>query len=373
MISKRDYYEILGLRRDASEQDIKKAYRQQALKYHPDRNPGDNEAEEHFKEASEAYEVLHDNEKRALYDRFGHDGLQQSGFTGFTGFEDILSHFGDIFEDLFGAGAFGGFGTRRRAGVDRGADLRYDMEIAFEEAALGTEKVITFERAGVCSTCEGNRCAPGTYPDTCSTCGGRGAVTRSQGFVSLSTTCPQCQGAGRVIHHPCPACRGEGRTTEEKTLTVQVPGGVESGSRLRLSGEGEPGAGSGPPGDLYVVLQVQPHPFFERHGDDFHCIVPISFPQAALGAEIEVPTLNSTEKLKIPRGIQSGKVLTIPRAGAVSLRNRRRGDLHIQIHVETPSDLTPEREDLLRQFAKLSDSDVKPKSKGLFDRFKDSL
>ncbi len=283
MISKRDYYEILGVRRDASEQDIKKAYRQQAMKYHPDRNPGDNEAEEHFKEASEAYEVLRDNEKRALYDRFGHDGLQQSGFTGFTGFEDILSHFGDIFEDLFGAGAFGGFGTRRRAGVDRGADLRYDMEIAFEEAALGTEKVITFERAGVCSACDGNRCAPGTYPDTCSTCGGRGAVTRSQGFVSLSTTCPACHGAGRVIHHPCPACRGEGRTLEETSITVQVPGGVESGSRLRLSGRGSLGRGAASPAISTWCFGSSPTPFSNATVMISTVSSPSPFPRRRLG------------------------------------------------------------------------------------------
>lgn len=372
MASKRDYYEILSVGRDASEQDIKKAYREAALKHHPDRNPDDDVAEERFKEAAEAYEVLRDDEKRAMYDRFGHDGLRQTGFTGFTGFEDIFSHFGDIFEDLFGFGTFGGFGTRQRA-VDRGADLRYNMEITFEEAALGTEKEITFERADVCSTCEGTCCAPGTYPDTCPTCGGRGAVTRSQGIFSLSTACPHCQGGGRVIRHPCETCRGTGRTTEEKTLTVQVPGGVESGSRLRLTGEGEPGPRGGSSGDLYVVLHVQPHPLYERHGDDLVCTVPISFSQAALGAEIEVPTLNGTERLKIPRGIQSGKVLSIPRAGAVSLRHRRRGDLHIQIHVQTPTDLSPEQEDLLRQFAELSGSEVKPKGKGFFERFKDSL
>ncbi|MFQ5893940.1 MAG: molecular chaperone DnaJ [Nitrospinota bacterium] len=373
MVAKRDYYEILGVRRDASDEEIKKAYRQMALKYHPDRNPGDEAAEDRFKAASEAYEVLRDTEKRALYDRFGHDGLERTGFTGFTGFEDIFSHFGDIFEDLFGFGAFGGFGTGRRAGVARGADLRYDLEIPFEEAALGTERVIAFERAGACSACDGARCAPGTYPDTCPTCGGRGAVTRSQGFLSLSTTCPDCQGAGQVIRHPCETCRGTGLTTEEKTLTVQVPGGVENGSRLRLAGEGEPGPGGGPSGDLYVVLRVEPHPFFERHGDDLLCIVPISFPQAALGAEVEVPTLNGTEKVKVPRGIQNGKVLTIRGEGAVSLRGRRRGDLHVQIHVQTPTDLTPEQEDLLRQFAALRGSEVKPKGKGLFDRLKDSL
>lgn len=373
MVTKRDYYEILGLSRDASEQDIKKAYRQAALQYHPDRNQGDKEAEERFKEASEAYEVLRDREKRTLYDRFGHDGVKSTGFTGFTGFEDIFSHFGDIFEDLFGFGSFGGFGTRQRAAAQRGADLRYDLEVTFEEAALGIEKGISFLKAVACSTCGGNCCEPGTHPSSCPTCGGRGSITRSQGFFSISSTCPHCQGAGQVINNPCSACRGTGRTREDKSLTVQVPGGVDNGTRLRLDGEGEAGPRGGPPGDLYVVIRVTPHQFFERQGYDILCTLPISFPQAALGAEIEVPTLNGSEKVKIPRGTQSGKVLTINGAGTASLRSRRRGNMLIQILVKTPTDLSQEQEDLLRQFAELTDTEVQAKGKSFFDRLKDSL
>lgn len=370
MVTRRDYYEILGVQRDASDQDIKKAYRQAALNNHPDRNQGDKEAEERFKEASEAYEVLRDREKRALYDRYGHDGLKQSGFTGFTGFEDIFSHFGDLFDDMFG---FGGMGGRRRGGVQRGADLRYDLEITFEEAALGGEREITYPKSVACSSCGGTCCAPGTHPSPCPTCGGRGSITRTQGFFSVSSTCPHCQGAGQVIHSPCKSCRGTGRARQEQTLTVQVPGGVDSGTRLRLEGEGEPGPRGGPPGDLYVVIGVAPHPFFERRGDNILCAVPISFPQAALGAEIEVPTMNGAEKVKIPRGTQSGKVLTIPKAGAASLRGRRRGDMLIQILVKTPTDLTQEQEELLRRFADLTETQVSPKGKGLFERLKDSL
>lgn len=373
MVTKRDYYEILGLSRDATQQDIKKAYRQMALKYHPDRNQGDKEAEERFKEASEAYEVLRDNERRALYDRFGHEGVKKTGFTGFTGFEDIFTHFSDIFEDLFGFGSFGGFGTRRRPPVQRGADLRYDLEVSFEEAARGVEKEISFQKAITCSSCSGTRCAPGSHPSPCPTCGGRGTLTRAQGFFSISSTCPHCQGAGQVISNPCTDCRGTGWVKQEKTLTVQVPGGVDNGTRLRLEAEGEPGLQGGPPGDLYVVLRVKPHPFFERQGDDIICTVPISFPQAALGAEIDIPTLNGTEKVRIPRGTQTGKVLTIPGAGVASLRSRRKGDLLVQVFVKTPTELTPEQEDILRQFAELTDTEVKPKGKGFFERLKDSL
>lgn len=373
MASKRDYYELLGVDRSASEQEIKRAFRQMALKYHPDRNPGDKRAEDHFKEVAEAYEVLHDRDKRSRYDRFGHEGVRETGFTGFTGFEDIFTHFSDIFEDLFGFGSFGGFGTRRRAAAERGTDLRYDLQISFEEAALGIEKEVTFDSPAVCSECGGSCCAPGAHPSPCPTCGGRGSITRAQGFFSISSTCPHCRGMGQIIRNPCKECRGTGRTVKEVTLTVQVPGGVENGSRLRLQGEGEPGPRGGPPGDLYVVLSVEPHPFYEREGSDILCSIPISFPQAALGAEIEVPTLNGTEKVKIPRGTQSGKVLAIPGAGASSLRSRRRGDLLIKVHVQTPTDLTDEQEELLRKFAEATDTEVSPKGKGFFERLKDSI
>ncbi|MCX8043255.1 MAG: molecular chaperone DnaJ [Desulfobacterota bacterium] len=354
-MTKRDYYEILGVPRNASADDIKKAYRKLALQYHPDRNPGDKECEEKFKEASEAYEVLRDPEKRSLYDRFGHDGLRNSGFSGFTGFEDIFSSFSDIFEEFFG---FGGFGGRRRDRTSprRGSDLRYDLSISLRDAAFGVEKTIEVEKTVQCSSCAGTGAAPGTHPETCGMCRGAGRVVQQQGFFSITTTCPRCRGAGTVIAKPCKQCRGSGRELQTKTLKVKVPAGVETGMKLRLSKEGEPGERNGPPGDLYVFLHVEDDPFFQRHNNDIVCQVPISFSQAALGAEIRVPTLYGEETLKIPRGIQSGDVLRIPGAGIPYINGRGKGDQLVQVIVKTPTKLTRQQEELFRQLAALEES-----------------
>ena len=294
MSTKRDYYEILGLGRNATNDELKATYRKLALKYHPDRNPGDKEAEEKFKEAAEAYEVLRDSEKRALYDQYGHAGLEGSGFSGFGGFEDIFSSFGDIFEDFFG------FGTRRRSRTraQRGADLRYDLTLSFMEAAFGTETEITVEKMGICPECNGNRCEAGTSPETCQQCGGVGQVSRNQGFFTVRTTCPVCRGQGQAIPHPCPRCRGAGQEVISKKVSVKIPAGVDNGSRLRLTGEGEPGSYGGPSGDLYVFIYVESHEFFERRDTDIICSVPISFIQAALGDKITVPSLNGDKELK---------------------------------------------------------------------------
>jgi molecular chaperone DnaJ len=293
MSTKRDYYEILGLGRNTTNDELKAAYRKLALKYHPDRNPGDKEAEDKFKEAAEAYEVLRDSEKRALYDQYGHAGLEGSGFSGFGGFEDIFSSFGDIFEDFFG------FGTRRRSRsrAQRGADLRYDLTLSFMDAVFGTETEITVEKMGICPDCNGNRCEDGTSPETCQQCGGVGQVSRNQGFFTVRTTCPVCRGQGQSIPHPCPRCRGAGQEVVRKKVSVKIPAGVDNGSRLRLTGEGEPGSYQGPPGDLYVFIYVESHEFFERRDTDIICSVPISFIQAALGDRIKVPTLNGDKKI----------------------------------------------------------------------------
>ncbi len=349
-MTKRDYYEILGIARQAGDDDIKKAYRKLALKFHPDRNPGDHEAEERFKEASEAYEVLRDPEKRSLYDRFGHDGLKNSGFSGFSGFDDIFSSFGDIFEDFFGLGGFGGR-RRNRSSVRRGADLRYDLEIALREAAFGIEKTIEVTKPVQCAGCEGAGAAPGTSPETCSRCQGGGRVTQQQGFFSIATTCPVCRGLGSVIKTPCPECSGTGKIRQTKNLKIKVPAGVESGMQLKLSSEGEPGERGGPPGDLYVFLHVAEDEFFKRHNNDTVCQVPISFSQAALGSEITVPTLEKEEKLKIPRGIQSGDLLTIRGAGIPYLNGHGRGDQIVQVVVKTPQKLSRHQEEIFRQLA----------------------
>ncbi|MFQ6111177.1 MAG: molecular chaperone DnaJ, partial [Nitrospinota bacterium] len=284
-MAKRDYYEVLGVGHDAQEEELKKAYRRLALKYHPDRNQGDKAAEEKFKEAAEAYEVLRDPEKRELYDRFGHEGLKQPGFSGFRGFEDIFSSFGDIFGDIFG------FGPRRayRAAPQPGRDLMYNLSISLEEAASGAEKELEFERLKMCSACRGTG-AEGGVTISCPECGGRGEVGIRQGFFSISTTCPRCQGEGRMAQKTCPECQGLGQRQEPKRLTLKIPPGVDTGARLRLAGEGEEGLRGGPPGDLYIVIQMERHPFFERDGENLLCQVPISFPQAALGDELEVPT-----------------------------------------------------------------------------------
>lgn len=354
-MTKRDYYEVLGVARTASEDEIKKAYRKLALQYHPDRNPGNREAEEAFKEASEAYEVLRDPEKRGLYDRFGHEGLRRTGFQGFTNFDEIFSSFSSIFEDFFD---FGPRSRRRRTGPMRGDDLRYDLSIEFMEAAKGGTKKVEVEKEEACEACSGMGYPRESPPTPCDACGGAGQVRRTQGFFSIATPCGQCRGRGVVYSEVCRGCRGSGRTLKKKPLTLKIPAGVDHGSQLRLISEGGPGLNGGPPGDLYVVLHVEPHDFFERDGDRLICRIPISFPQAAMGAEIEVPTLDGVEVLKIPKGTQTGDVLRLRGHGMPNLRSGRKGDLQVQIFVKTPTDLTARQEELLRELGELQGDTV---------------
>jgi len=351
-MTKRDYYEILGVARNAQEGDLKKAYRQLALQHHPDRNPGNKEAEEKFKEASEAYEVLRDPEKRDLYDRFGHEGLKRTGFSGFGGFEDIFSSFGDIFEDFFG------FGTgRRAAGPRKGPDYRYDLTISFMEAALGKEREIEIERLDPCETCKGSGLKPGSKKETCPACRGTGQITHSQGFFTLRTTCSRCRGQGFFIPSPCSACRGSGKVKKPKKISLKIPPGVDTGSRMKVSGEGGEGERGGRRGDLYVVLHVEPHPFFERHDDDIVCQIPISFSQAALGANIEIPALNGSKNLEIPPGTQSGHVFTLRGQGISHLDGFGKGDQHVQVVVKVPAKLNKRQKELLKEFAALDGKD----------------
>lgn len=361
MTTKRDYYEVLGVSRSASDNELKTAYRKLALKYHPDRNPGDKAAEDQFKEAAEAYEVLRDPQKRQIYDQYGHNGLEGSGFSGFGGFEDIFSSFGDIFEDFFG------FGSRRRSGSrgQRGADLRYDLKLGFMEAAFGTEMKIDVEKAGVCPSCEGNGCAPGTYPETCGYCNGSGQATRSQGFFTVSTTCPNCRGRGQSIPNPCTECKGLGQVVVNKKVSVKIPAGVDNGSRLRLTGEGEAGAYGGPSGDLYVFIHVDEHDFFKRNQTDVICQVEISFIQAALGDKIKVPTLNGKKTLGIPAGTQPGDIFRFKEHGIPSLRSRRRGDQIVQVIVKTPTGLNKKQIALLKEFEKIETSKLSNKLRGI--------
>jgi len=363
-MAKRDYYDILGVTRGSSKEDVKKAYRKAALKYHPDKNPDDSEAEEKFKEAAEAYEVLHDDEKRQIYDRFGHEGLKSTGFSGFHGFEDVFSSFGDIFGEFFG----GGFRTGRRR-QSKGADLRYDLQIELEEAARGVEKEFEVEKYVTCSVCKGSKVEPGHSAQTCPTCGGYGQVRRTQGFFSINMTCHACGGSGQQIKHHCKKCGGRGRELQRKKLRIQVPAGVDSGSHLRLVGEGEPGPEGGQNGDLYVMIDVKDHPLFERHGMDLASKLSISFVQAALGAEIELPTLLGKTKITIPKGTQSHQLLRIKGEGMPRLHEEGRGDLIVQVVVRTPEKLTKEQEKLLRHYAEISGEDVKEPSKGFFERF----
>lgn len=363
-MTKRDYYEVLGVAKGAGADEIKKAYRKLALQYHPDRNKGDKQAEEKFKEAAEAYEVLSDPEKRQLYDRFGHAGLQQSGFTGFRNFDDIFSSFGDIFEEFFG---FGGRGSRRSA-VRRGSDLRYDLQIDFMDAVTGMEVEIEVSRHETCLDCSGVGTKGGTQPEVCTTCGGRGQVTRSQGFFSISTTCPSCQGSGTIITNPCDACRGVGRVLVTKKLSIRIPPGVETGSRLRLQGEGDPGDPGAPSGDLYVLIHVRDHGVFKRHGDEILVEVPISYSVAALGGEVMIPTLDGSEPMQIPKGTQSGQEFRIPNKGMPHLRGRGRGNLIAIAYIKTPTKVSKEEENLLRQLAELEGARVTPKKKSFFSR-----
>lgn len=322
-----------------------------AMQYHPDRNPGDKAAEEQFKEAAEAYEVLSDREKRDIYDRYGHEGLNGIGFRGFSGFEDIFSSFSDIFEDVFG---FNTGRSRSRAARRAGADLRYDHTISFTDAAFGTSTDIDLVKLERCNGCQGTGAAAGTSAETCRRCYGKGQVTQSSGFFTISSTCPQCRGEGKIITKPCSLCKGTGRATIKKTVHLKVPAGVETGSRLRLRGEGEQGEFGGPDGDLYVFIHVEPHEFFERRGNDIFCQVPISFVQAALGTTLEVQTLTGTEKIKIPKGTQTGASFRLKGHGIPHLRGSGKGDQYIEVLVKTPTDLNKKQEELLKEFARLS-------------------
>ena len=377
-MSKRDYYEVLGVTRTATEVEIKSAYRKLALKHHPDRNPGDKVAEDRFKEAAEAYSVLADTDKRHMYDRFGHAGLGGAATGGFdpsvfTGFEDILGGLGDIFGigDVFGGG-------RRRGGPQRGADLRYDLEISFEESARGTETSIQIPRQENCETCHGTGAAPGSKAMTCPQCQGRGQLRYQQGFFTVARTCGQCRGTGSIIANPCPACRGAGRVPKEKKLTVRIPAGIATGQRLRLSGEGEAGPGGGPAGDLYVVIHVQEHAFFQRDGNDLYCEIPLNFTTLALGGDITIPTLDGEAPFAIPEGTQTGAMFRLRGQGMPDVSGRGKGDLLVTVKVITPKKLSREQRKLLEQL-----SGVLPKEKfeptprddqedkGLFDRVKD--
>ena len=345
-MAKRDYYEVLGVSRGADEKDIKKAYRRVAMKYHPDRNPDDPDADEKFKEATEAYDVLTDGEKRAAYDQFGHAGVDQSmggGAGGFGGgsFSDI---FGDVFGDIFGGGG------RARGGPQRGADLRYTLDITLEQAGRGTSLEIRVPTLVVCSTCNGSGAKKGSSPTTCGTCGGVGQVRMQQGFFQVQQTCPTCRGRGTLISDPCPACRGQGRVEKTKTLSVKVPPGVDTGDRIRLASEGEAGPDGGPPGDLFVQLSVKQHPIFERDGRHLYCEIPITFVDAALGGELEVPTLEGRVKLKIPPETQTGKLFRLRGKGVQPVRGGGVGDLLCRAVVETPVNLNKEQKELLRQF-----------------------
>ncbi|EHQ52416.1 chaperone protein DnaJ [Ectothiorhodospira sp. PHS-1] len=346
-MAKRDYYEVLGVAKNASEDALKKAFRRLAMKYHPDRNPGDKQAEEHFKEAKEAYEVLSDARKRAAYDQFGHAGVEGAAGAGRGG--PGGASFSDIFEDLFGD-IFGGAGGRGGSNAFRGADLQYNLEMTLEEAVFGTEVKIRVPTLVTCKACHGSGAEPGTSPETCPTCNGVGRVRMQQGFFSVQQTCPRCRGTGKIIAKPCGSCRGQGRVEERRTLSVAIPAGVDSGDRIRLSGEGEAGVNGGPSGDLYVQVHVKPHKLFTRKGSDLFCEVPISFAVATLGGELEIPTLKGRVALKIPAETQSGRLFRLRGKGVKSVHGGGEGDLICSVKVETPVNLTKEQKELLEQF-----------------------
>ncbi len=370
--AKKDYYEVLGVNRDASEEEIKKAFKKLAMKFHPDRNPDNPKAEENFKEAKEAYEILSDDQKRAAYDQYGHAGVDQSmgGGAGFGGFNsgNFSDAFGDIFGDIFGGG------RNQRSNVYRGADLRYNLEISLEEAAKGTETKIRIPVQTTCETCHGSGARPGTSPVTCTTCNGHGQVRMQQGFFSVQQTCPKCHGTGKMVKDPCPTCHGGGRVKQNKTLNVKIPAGVDEGDRIRLSGEGEAGVNGGPTGDLYVVVHLKEHPIFQREGANLHCEMPISFSTAALGGEIEVPTLDGAAKMKIPAETQTGSVFRLRGKGIKPLRSSEHGDLMVHVVVETPVRLTEKQKELLREFESSTQADAgkhSPKNKSWVDKARD--
>ena len=366
VMAKRDYYEVLGLTRSAGDDEVKAAFRKLAMKWHPDKNPGDQDCEHRFKEINEAYDILKDGDRRAAYDRFGHAAFEQGGGAGFG--TDFASAFHDIFDDLFGMG-----GRRGRAsGRERGADLRYNLEITLEEAFAGKTAQVRLPTSVTCETCSGTGAKAGTQPVSCRNCGGTGRVRHAQGFFTLERTCPACQGRGSVIEQPCKACNGAGRMTRERTLEVQIPAGVEDGTRIRLASEGEAGLRGGTTGDLYIFLSIIPHSIFQREGADLFCRVPIAMTTASLGGEFEVPTIDGGRtRVKIPEGTQTGKRLRLPSKGMPVLRSKARGDMYVQVTVETPQKLTKHQKDLLKEFEKESSKDTHPESSGFFAKMRE--
>ncbi len=373
-MSKRDYYEVLGVSRTCTEVELKAAFRKLAMQHHPDRNPGDADCEHKFKELNEAYDVLKDGDKRAAYDRFGHAAFEQGGMGGGAhGFgADFATTFSDIFEDLFGMG--GGRRGGRAQGRERGSDLRYNMEIGLEEAFAGKTAQIRIPTSVICEACSGTGAKAGSKPKPCATCGGAGKIRHAQGFFTLERTCPACGGRGQVIENPCPSCAGAGRVTRERNLSVNIPAGVEDGTRIRLAGEGEAGLRGGPAGDLYIFLSITPHEFFQRDGADLHCRVPISMVTAAIGGEFEVPAIDGSQaRVKVPAGTQAGRRFRLSGKGMPVLRSKQTGDMYVQVSVETPQNLTKRQRELLAEFEKLSSEATQPESSGFFSRVKDFL
>jgi molecular chaperone DnaJ len=369
-MSKRDYYEILGVSRTSTEIELKAAFRKLAMQHHPDRNPGDKECEHRFKEINEAYDVLRDGDKRAAYDRFGHAAFEHGGM-GAHGFgADFGSAFADIFEGIFGMGSTRG----RSSGRERGSDLRYNMEISLDEAFTGKTAQIRIPTSVTCEACSGSGAKAGTKPKACASCGGAGKIRHAQGFFTLERTCPTCHGRGQVIDDPCKVCGGGGRVTRERTLSVNIPTGVEDGTRIRLAGEGEAGLRGGPPGDLYIFLEVAPHEFFQRDGADLHCRVPISMSSAALGGEFEVPAIDGSKvRVKVPAGTQTGRRFRLGGKGMPVLRSKQTGDMYVQVAVETPQNLTKRQRELLAEFEKLSSEETQPESASFFSRVKEFI
>jgi molecular chaperone DnaJ len=369
-MAKRDYYEVLGVVRTAKDTEIKAAFRKLAMQHHPDRNPGDKDCEHRFKELNEAYDVLKDGDKRAAYDRFGHAAFEQGMGAGAAGFgADFASTFADIFDDFFGMG-----GARRgaRGGRERGADLRYNMEITLEDAFQGKAAQLNIPIPVTCDACSGTGAKSGTKPKVCASCGGAGTVRHAQGFFTLERTCVACQGRGQVIEQPCPTCSGSGRVTRSRTLAVNIPPGVEDGTRIRLAGEGEAGVRAGPSGDLYIFLSIAAHAFFQRDGADLHCRVPVSMVTAALGGEFELPTIDGSDsRVKIPPGAQSGRRFRLSGKGMPVLRSKQSGDMYVQVMVETPQNLTKRQRELLMEFEQLSSHDTHPEATGFFGKVKE--